>query len=186
MNWRKKGGTAAILSGLVFIIFTAIAVLNYPDYSPYTTYLSDLGVGPTAIFFNVGLVVAGLLGLVLAAGVYQIRSNICVVGTFLLLFTNIALMEIGIFSENFGLSHTFMSWTFFFFATFMLFVVGTGIAKTEKSRTGYITILLGVIIVVQFLILGGAHPITEFIAVALIILWSFLIGLYLIKTSERK
>jgi len=173
----KTGGICGILAAIVFIIFTALAVVNYPDYSPYTAWLSDLGVGETALFFNLGLILAGIMGLMLSISLYNFKARLTTLGTTLLLLVDVFLIGVGIFTEDYGVLHTYVSFIFFILAGLALLVLGAGMIK---MRAGQFTFLMGIAMAIIYSILG-VQPISEFILVAVIIFWSFVFGAWLLK-----
>lgn len=97
-----------------FILCLTIAEALYPGYSVSSNYISDLGVGPSAIVFNSSVF---LLGLSLLAGTYLQRHspNFKTVNTMLLLMA-IGAMGVGILTKDFTLAHGAVSSAAFFFA----------------------------------------------------------------------
>jgi len=186
VNLTGVGGLSAILIPIVFGLFVIIAVYNYPSYSPYTTYLSDLGVGEaSSVFFNSGVVIAGLLGIIVSFAVYEFGSKLCRIGSVLLFASAASLIGVGIVTEYYGVIHSVISRTFFISAVMSLFFIGAGIVKTTKNATGYITFIIGLLITILFLIFG-LQPITEIFSVGLLVAWSLLIGAYFIRSKNYR
>ena len=110
----KMAGLLFFVAVTQFVLCFIIAEALYPGYSVSDNYISDLGVGPSAIVFNAS---AFLLGLLLLAGTYFLRhlSNFKIVNIMLLLMA-IGAMGVGVFTKDFTLAHGAVSSAAFFFA----------------------------------------------------------------------
>jgi hypothetical membrane protein len=110
----KVAGMLFFLAVTQFVLCLIIAEALYPGYSVSDNYISDLGVGPSAIVFNSS---AFLLGLLLLAGTYlQRRSPNFKTLNILLLLMAIGAMGVGVFTKDFTLAHGAVSSMAFFFA----------------------------------------------------------------------
>jgi hypothetical membrane protein len=110
----KLAGVLFFLAVTQFVLCLIIAEALYPGYSVSDNYISDLGVGPSAIVFNSS---AFLLGLLLLAGTYlQRRSPNFKTLNILLLLMAIGAMGVGVFTKDFTLAHGAVSSMAFFFA----------------------------------------------------------------------
>ena len=111
---ETTAGTLFLIADTQFILCLIIAEARYPGYSVSANYISDLGVGPSAIIFNASVF---LLGLLLLAGTYLQRHdhNLKTVNILLLLMA-IGAMGVGIFTKNYTLPHGAVSSAAFFFA----------------------------------------------------------------------
>ena len=166
---------SAFLGPLMFTILTAIAIINYPGYSPFNNFVSDLGVGgSSAAFFNSGLIFAGVCGMVLAVTAYEILTSHKKLIGILALFSAISLTGIGVFPENYGHIHLAIAVLFFGLAGISLLVL----AYTFKNSTAFSR--LSAIAALLVLALGSIgltdRPFFEHLAVAIIMLWSITIG----------
>jgi hypothetical membrane protein len=137
------------------IAFTLIflAVLTYPQFSWTSNALSDLGVIPgiTAILFNFGLIVSGLLSLIFAYGLIKFlnKNVIGKAGAIAFGAASLALEGIGWAPEN---VHTFnFPWHIFFSVAFFTLVpiALLGIAiyfllVHEKQLAGF-TLLIAIV-----------------------------------------
>lgn len=99
-----------MIAGILFFVAVTQSILGltisealYPDYNLSDNYLSDLGVGPSSIFFNSSIF---LLGLLLLIGTYFLRDapNFKTVNTLLLLMA-IGAMGVGVFTEDSRIAH---------------------------------------------------------------------------------
>jgi hypothetical membrane protein len=110
----KMAGLLFFLAVTQFVLCFIIAEALYPGYSVSGNYISDLGVGPSAIVFNSSVF---LLGLLLLAGIYFLRhsANFKIVNIMLVLM-GIGAMGVGVFTTDFTLVHGAVSSAAFFFA----------------------------------------------------------------------
>jgi hypothetical membrane protein len=111
---KKMAGLLFFVAATQFVLCFIIAEALYPGYSVHDNYISDLGVGPSAIVFNISVF---LLGLLILAGTYFLRYtpdfktlNI------LLLLMAIGAMGVGIVTKNYTLAHGAIASMAFFFA----------------------------------------------------------------------
>jgi hypothetical membrane protein len=110
----KVAGALFFIAVTQFVLCLIIAEALYPGYSVSANYISDLGVGPSALVFNASVF---LLGLLLLGGTYLQRHNhnLKTVNTMLLLMA-VGAMGVGIFTKDFTLAHGAVSSMAFFFA----------------------------------------------------------------------
>ena len=99
----KLGGTFFFIAVTQFILGIVIAEALYPSYSVSDNYISDLGIGLSAIIFNSSVF---LLGTLILVGTHFLRqiSKFKVVSVLLLLMA-IGAMGIGVFTEDFRVIH---------------------------------------------------------------------------------
>jgi len=57
------GGVYGLLSVAVAIFLSVLALLLNPHYIPFKGMVSELGVGPGGIFFNLGLIFSGIIAI---------------------------------------------------------------------------------------------------------------------------
>jgi hypothetical membrane protein len=134
---EKIAGALLFTAATQFVLCLIIAEALYPGYSISASYISDLGVGPSAIVFNAS---AFTLGLLILAATYLQRHNPTQkpLNTLLLLMA-IGAMGVGIFTKDFTLTHGAVSSAAFFFA-------GLSAINSHKilpTNLSYISIVLG-------------------------------------------
>jgi len=157
-------GIIGIATPLVAFVFIVLSILTYPQFSWTNNALSDLGVVPgvTAVLFNFGLILGGLLTVVFAIGLYTLLNNNVVgkVGAVVFVAAGIALTGIGWAPEN---VHAFnFPWHYFFSVAFFalmpigllaiagyFFITGT---RYSASFTIIIAVLAAVPWVLYFLV----------------------------------
>ena len=75
--WLKISGICGIITPLIAYTFILLAINYYPPFSWTDNALSDLGVvkGITSVLFNSGLIIAGILTLVFATGLFRFLNE---------------------------------------------------------------------------------------------------------------
>ena len=98
---RKVAGALLFIASVQCVIGIIVAEALYPGYSTSENYISDLGVGPSALIFNSSVF---LLGIIAVVGVYFIqRAFGSRLLSLLLTLTGVGAMGVGLFPENFGI-----------------------------------------------------------------------------------
>ena len=135
---RKFPGALGVFGPLVALVSIAIAILLSLSWFTWEgNALSDLGNYnngiPAAIIFNVGLVLTGILLLVFtycfSRSVTDLPTKIGLTPFFIAL---IFLIAIGVFSENAGRIHFYVSVGFFGSFPFAMWFVGLGFFRFRK------------------------------------------------------
>ena len=133
----KVAGTLLFLGAVQFLIVLVVAEALYPNYSVSLNYISDLGVGSTALIFNSSVF---LLGLLVVAGAYFIREAFKSSFLFIaLILTGIGAMMVGLFPETAGVMHTIASLITFLFGGLAAIVS----YRVEKPPFSYLSVVLG-------------------------------------------
>ncbi|MGY5852569.1 MAG: DUF998 domain-containing protein [Candidatus Thorarchaeota archaeon] len=196
MNYDKSviAGTLLYIGMVQWVFGLLIAEAWFPGYSSRIDYVSDLGIGPTALIYNVSVFLLGLLVILGAYFMHQeFESRIL---TILVVLTAIGAMGVGVFPANIQPAHSFAT------LTALLFGALAAIAsyKIQRSPLSYISIILGAIsLVTAFLFipyLGLPTGSTEtFIGMAKgsmerwviypILIWVIGLGSHLIGTKKE-
>jgi hypothetical membrane protein len=146
---KKVAGFLLLVGALQFVLGMIISEALYPGYSTSNNYISDLGVGPSALIFNSSIF---LLGILIASGAYFVqRAFNSKLFSILLAITGIGAMGVGIFTEDFGVAHAIFSLITFLFAGISIIVS----YKFEKPPLSYLSILLGVMSLVSLVLFGS-------------------------------
>ncbi|BBL46767.1 MULTISPECIES: DUF998 domain-containing protein [Metallosphaera] len=93
------GGLLLALGVMQFWILMLIAEELYPGYNLNSNYISDLGVGKTALIFNSSIILLGIM--VIASGILMSRRSF----TPLLVVGGLGMMGVGLFPETTGTPH---------------------------------------------------------------------------------
>ena len=171
---------AGIAAAIIFTVLYVLAATNYTNYSMASNYLSDLGAGEkSGLLFNSGVIIAGVLGVIFAFGVYKTLRNLGKKGGIVFIISSLSLIGVGIFPEQSPLIHVIFSGAFFIFSAISLILIGTELRNKTKSL-GYFSILAGVIALV---FIPTGLPIIEHTAVFALILWVFIVSVYVMKKA---
>ena len=124
-----------ILIPIVLFLSLAFA-LSYSPWFNWTQHaLSDLGItGVSSFFFNLGMIICGILTFVFSLGLSTILSN--KIGAYLLSVSSLAMIGIGIFPETIMGIHFVVSITSFVLLAIALLVIGfTIITRNQAQRS---------------------------------------------------
>jgi hypothetical membrane protein len=135
---EKVAGTLFFIAAAQFVLGLTIAEALYPGFNMSVYYISDLGIGPSAIIFNSS---AFILGLLLLVGTYFLRHipDFKTLNIMLILMA-IGAMGIGIFTKNYRTAHGAAATTAFFFAG----LTAISSSKVLKKPLSLISTVLGV------------------------------------------
>ena len=181
MNWLKISG----ISGMIvpFIAFTLIllAIGYSPNFSWTENALSDLGVqeGITAVLFNTGLVITGILGTLFAVGLFTLiqESLLSRIGAFVFVLDTLALTAIGIFPGNVKPLHFYASVTFFALLPMSMFLLGFAFLRTSKTKLGLFTFVVAVVAAIVWVVpFGKGVAIPETLSGLSASTWSVVLG----------
>ena len=183
---RKMAGALLFIASIQCVLGIIIAETLYPDYSTSQNYISDLGVGPSALIFNSSVF---LLGLIAVAGIYFIQRAFGYrLFSVLLTLTGVGAMGVGLFPETFGILHTIPSLITFLFGGLSAIMS----YKLQKPPLSYFSVLLGAISLVALILFGsgtylglGKGGMERMIAYPTL-LWAVGFGGYLIGHSKDK
>jgi hypothetical membrane protein len=183
---RKVAGALLFIAGVQCVMGIIIAEALYPGYSTSENYISDLGVGPSAVVFNSSVF---LLGVIAVVGAYFIHRSL---GSRLLsvciALTGIGVMGVGVFSENFGILHFISSLVTFLFGGLSVTIS----YRTQKPAFSNYSILLGALSLAALVLFGsgtylglGKGGMERMIAYPSL-LWAVGFGGYLMSCSGEK
>ena len=182
---KRVAGTILFVGAAQFIVLMIIAETLYPNYSTSTNYISDLGVGTSALVFNSSII---LLGFMTVAGTYFtyriFRSRLFLV---LLTLAGIGAIGVGMFTESAGGIHVVFSLITFLFGG----LSAIAFYKVEKTPFNWLSVVLGTMGLVALVLFGsdnylglGAGGMERMIAYP-ILLWGAGLGGHLIGSSEK-
>ncbi|MCX8188235.1 MAG: DUF998 domain-containing protein [Nitrososphaeria archaeon] len=139
-------GTLIFLGSTQFILLTIVAEALYPGYSISENYISDLGVGPSALIFNSSIFVLGVTAVV---SVHYLRQFILDRKSFhiALFLCGVGTMGVGIFPENFGIIHLISALTAFIFGALSAIFS----FKIQKRPISYISLILGLFSIIALI-----------------------------------
>ena len=137
-------GVLFFVAAAQFVFGIAVSEALYSGFSVSANYISDLGIGPSAVVFNSSAFLAGLLLLV---GTYFLRhhSNFRTVNVLLFLM-GVGAMGVGVFTKNFRTAHGGVATMAFFFAG----LSAVSSFKVLKKPLSLISAVLGVMTLAAF------------------------------------
>lgn len=131
---KYKISSYLILLGVTeFFFLMFISETLYPNYSVKFNYISDLGVGRTAIIFNSSIIVLGILLMVSAVLLRKLFS-------FAVFLAGLGAMFVGIFPETTGAPHLISALIAFLFGGIGAILSGLTLAH---GAVKYFWVILG-------------------------------------------
>jgi hypothetical membrane protein len=194
VNWLKISGVCGTIAPIVAFTFISLAITSHPQFSWTDNALSDLGVveGVTAVLFNSGLIIGGILAIIFASGLFIFLRNRVLerIGAFIFTLAAMALVAIGIFTENFGRIHYYVSVAFFTFTPISMLIICATFFVMGKVKMGVFTFLTAIIVafvwVLQFAMQYVPNvAIPETISALLASTWSIVLGFQMLKQGSR-
>jgi hypothetical membrane protein len=180
---RKVGAACGLVACASFVGLYSVAMSLDSEYVFGKNYLSDLGVREGAWAFNSGLILAGILFLVFdLLGVRPVLGKRLLdrAAVAMLVIGAAFLMLIGIFTEDAGDIHGFVSYGFFLS---MLVALGLTTECMYRSRylgrLGYVVPLVIFLLGISLLPMSG-NPLSETIAVLGILSWGLVTSIALL------
>ena len=184
-NWNRAAGIIIAVGMAQFMMLMMLAEVLYPHYSVSTNYISDLGVGSTALIFNNSI---RLLGVLLVIAAYLSRKSMRSMSmTLLIAIVGIASFCVGTFPETTGIPHYISA----------LFAFGGGAitainsARIMKGGIRYLVVVLGVITLLALSIalvfhttLGLGNGGMERVVAYPVFIWALLFGGYLSSSTK--
>lgn len=192
--WLKISGVSGISAPIVTFTFILLAVAHRPEFSWMENSLSDLGVqeGVTAILFNSGLIIGGILVLVFAFGLFIfLRDNLLGgIGAFILLLAAFALGAIGLFPENVKPMHYYASVSFFVLILLSMFFLSAAFLRMAEVQMGLFTFLAAIFATVVWAIqwtikFGPDVAIPESLSALSASMWSIVLGFKMLKEASH-
>ena len=169
-EYYKIAGIILLIGCLQFLLAVNLAETQFPGYSVAKNTLSDLGgtvppVEPSAIIFNISVVILGILGLVT---VYLIlKSGGCRLFSSCLAISSIGAVGVGLFPEYTGSAHIFFALlTFLFGSLAVIFSYRLGL-NIPMVIVSMVTGLISLLIILSFFILGfgPTNPLIAFLGI---------------------
>lgn len=177
-NYLLIGAICGVLAPILFIITYAIAWSLSPWYVFGGNYLSDLGVGEGALAFNAGAIIAGILAIPFALSLWKTLEpgRLTTIGSFALVVSGVALVSVGVFTEDYGTLHTAVSGLFFLLVLITAPLLAEPLIRSLRfRRVGIVAtaLALGTVCIVAFV---GINPLGETIAIIVILVWILILA----------
>lgn len=184
---QKYAGSVIMIAAVELVFFVILAQHLYPNYSLNNNYISDLGVGNTAIIFNPAIIIFGLL--VILGGCLLWKAGKHRLAGVVFVLVGIGGMGVGLFPETTGWPHILSA-----LITFGSVGVNALVfSRILKRKLAYYSAIAGIfalfiVIIFGFNLGGGSHinlglgkgGIEELLFYDELI-WAFIVGISLIK-----
>ena len=182
----KNMALLAVIGPAIAIMAITISIAQSPWFSFEDNALSDLGVYPVAPIFNSGLIICGVLCALFSVHMFLKPGRCwpCRIGIILIFSACVALVGIGIFTEDTMDMHMMFSIAFFVLLLLAALILTPVFLLGKETRLlGIIALLVVVIGVIGWLLAdrwdGVAIP--ELLSVIPATIWLFVLGLWLYK-----
>ncbi len=150
-TYVKLAGSLVLVGATQCIVGIIVAEALFSGYSAANNYISDLGVGPSALIFNSSTF---LLGLLAALSAYFIRRayGLAIVPVMFFL-AGIGAMGVGVFTEHTGMLHGVVSLIAFLFGSLSAIAA----YKIENPPLSYISVIMGLMGLVALVLFGSGN-----------------------------
>jgi len=148
---RKIAGLLLFIAGVQCVLGIIIAETLYPGYSTSENYISDLGVGSSALIFNSSVFLLGVL--VVADAYFVQRAFNSKLFSILLIITGIGAMGVGLFTEDAGVMHVIFSLITFIFAGVSAMLS----YRLLKPPLSYFSIILGALSLLALILFASGN-----------------------------
>ncbi|WP_069807807.1 DUF998 domain-containing protein [Vulcanisaeta thermophila] len=135
MDRARISGLLIFIGVSEFLLLMLISEVLYPGYSVHTNYISDLGVGPTALIFNSSIVVMGVMLIIASILLARLSKYLMVT----LLLTGIGAAGVGIFNEHLHPYHLIFALMAFLFSSISSYTA----YPLSKAPGRYLWVVLG-------------------------------------------
>jgi len=143
---RSLLGSLLFVGAAQFILVMTVAEALYPGYNMATNYISDLGVGSTALLFNTSVVLFGVMTLLGAAfGRRSLGAPLMLT----LVLAGAGVVGVGLFPETTGAPHLICSLITFFFGAASAIIS----YRVTRRPLSYFSVVLGVIALAALVLL---------------------------------
>jgi len=190
----KASGVSGVLAPLVTFPCILLAVASSSSFSWTDNALSDLGVqtGATAILFNSGLIIGGILGFMFSLGLFVHASGSAVEKASVSVFAlaTLALMAIGIFPENVRPNHYYASVAFFVLFPISMLLMLFAMRSTRDLRSGLFMLIVGAVAAMPWVLYFSTHfvrgvAISELVSAFAASVWTIVRGCRMFKQASR-
>ncbi len=136
---NKIAGLLLVISSIEIVFLVLLAQHLYPNYSLNKNYISDLGVGSTAVIFNSAIEIFGLI--IIAASYFLWKTGKHRYMAFAFLITGIGAIGVGALPETTGVYHIISALITFGTAAIMML----GSSKIFRSYLRYYSLPAGIL-----------------------------------------
>jgi len=145
-----KPQLVSIAGVIVFLTFVSLAILNYFNYDFFNQYLSELGIGSSAIFFNVGVMLTAILFILFFYLKFYKNGQLKMF--ILSLISAIALFLVGVFPIDHNL-HYSVAALFFISSFFVILINSIILFRENKKKISIIGFILSLFVLFYMVVL---------------------------------
>jgi hypothetical membrane protein len=151
--------------------------------------LSDMGIGNSALAYNLGLIMADLFATLFAFGLkkgLKLTGTLGTIGVAVFIIGSISLLLTGIFNTGYAEIHEIVSSGYFVFSPLAVIIIGIA-KKNVLWKLCIPSVILGVASLFTITLLPRAsHAIPEIIEAILLSIWLCYTGLWLLRNHRIK
>ena len=182
----RIAGICGMLSPIVIFTFLGLSISQAPWFQWTQHALSNLGIkGVSAIFFNSGFILGGILTFIFSLGLIKMLSK--KIGAYVLSMSSLALIGIGLFPVIIYIPHYISSAAFFMLLTLSLLVIGLTIKQDRfECYMGVLAILFALIAIgsTVFLLIFDGIAIPESLSCFPAFIWCMIYGVKMMEISK--
>jgi hypothetical membrane protein len=190
----KASSICGVLAPIIGFTCVLFALASYSQFSWFDNALSDLGVveGVTAVLFNFGLIVSGVLTFVFGLGLFAFlhKKALGVAGSLIFVLDAWALTLIGIFPESARPIHYYASVAFFVLFPISMFLICAEFLSSSRIKMGLLTFVTAtfaaIVWIIQFTVTpvpGVAIP--ETLSALAASTWVVVLGLKMFRDASQ-
>jgi hypothetical membrane protein len=185
---RALAGLFLFIGAAQFVVGMLVAEATYSGYPAYNireNAISDLGVGSTALLFNVSVFLVGVFTILGADFLHRVHRRMLFTIPFLL--AGIGAIGVGLFPENVPTAHEVSALIAFLFGGIAAIVA----YPLEKEPLNYISVLLGILglmalgLFVSGVFMGLGFGGMERMIIYPVLLWEVSFGGYLVAAPDE-
>ena len=186
----KLAGLAGVFAPILTLTFIFVSIALSSWFSWHDNALSDMGVNAVAPLFNGALLIGGLLYLVFVIGFLRWRglaSRLAKLAAIAMIVGGVGLCCIGIFTEDAGRIHYYVSATYFLATPLAYALFGIDWVRHGDRLMGWLSIAAGI---TAFLMIAAVPhkriAVPEILAALTMGMWTFALGLKLLIEPNAK
>lgn len=188
--FTRLAGLFGILTPVFTLTLIFISIAMSPWFSWHDNALSDMGVSATSNPFNVSLFIGSLMYFVFAIGFlrwYGLRSRLAKIAAVALVAGGVGLLSIGIFTEQAGRIHYYVSALYFLATPLAYLLFGADMLRHGKLLMGSLTIATGIVAVLMITAVPHKRiAVPEILAALTMGSWTFALGMKLLIEPAAK
>jgi hypothetical membrane protein len=189
-SFTRLAGLFGVLTPVFTLTLIFISIALSPWFSWHDNALSDMGVSAAPNPFNAVLFIGSLLYFVFAFGFlrwYGLHSQLAKIACVALIAGGIGLLFIGIFTENAGRIHYYVSALYFLATPLAYELFGVDMLRHGKRLMGSLTIAAGIVAVLMITAVPHKRiAVPEILAAVTMGMWTFSMGMKLLIEPEKK